>query len=341
MARPPTTHKLWTEPIGGTVASATMVYDDVSTAGYVAAPVRLEQQPPSGCRSSRQPVSGEPSVPRLFHFAAGNGPIRHRVWLTPVTGDCSPSDDSAFDSSSPNVIWSRVADGQERDRGTPSGTRTVVMQPRVPPLSGPSGSLTDGQYLAYGAYLGTFGSGHYITTVVDLGSMRSSQPCRATRRCSAQRRPSRRVALVRRGCVLPALTELRQPRQVVRGSADRSAFRRKLGSKPPLCRIGGDVGAARGAAARSPFYVTRDDDRRTRPHRCARTGGGAARPRCSNAASTAAWNVSGCDLEAIERQLLGTLALCRRRGGYRQVERQVGQTSPACGGVQAEQILSG
>ncbi len=28
----------------------------------------------------------------------------------------------------------------------------------------------DGRYLAYGAYVGDFGSGHYVTTVVDLST---------------------------------------------------------------------------------------------------------------------------------------------------------------------------
>ncbi len=49
----------------------------------------------------------------------------------------------------------------------------------------------------------------------------------------------------------------------------------------------------------------------------------------------------GCDLEAIERELLGALPLRRRRGGYRQVEGQIGPDVAACGGVQAEQILGG
>lgn len=161
--------QLWTEPIGGTVASATMVYDDVSTAGYVLLPfawsstaVWVSQQPTTG-------LGGAGPFLDYSHFAAATVDPSSRV-LTPVTGDCSPSDDSAIDSSSPNVICHGLPTDRSVTVELPPGTRTVVMQPSSATAFGAIRVSDDGQYLAYGAYLGTFGSGHYITTVVDLGS---------------------------------------------------------------------------------------------------------------------------------------------------------------------------
>jgi hypothetical protein len=46
----------------------------------------------------------------------------------------------------------------------------VTMQPASATGFGAFRVSNDGRYLAYGAYIGDFGSGHYVTTVVDLSS---------------------------------------------------------------------------------------------------------------------------------------------------------------------------
>jgi len=133
--------QLWTEPIGGTVASATMVYDDVSTAGYVLLPfawsstaVWVSQQPTTG-------LGGAGPFLDYSHFAAATVDPSSRV-LTPVTGDCSPSDDSAIDSSSPNVICHGLPTDRSVTVELPPGTRTVVMQPSSATAFGAIRSLT-------------------------------------------------------------------------------------------------------------------------------------------------------------------------------------------------------
>ena len=51
-----------------------------------------------------------------------------------------------------------------------SGTTTLTMRPANAAYGAISVS-DDGHYLAYGSYIGEFGSGYYMTTVVDLGTM--------------------------------------------------------------------------------------------------------------------------------------------------------------------------
>jgi len=135
-----------------------MVYDDVSTAGYVLLPVRLEQHRRLGVAAADNRSRGSRSVPRLFPLRCATVDPSSRV-LTPVTGDCFPSDDSAIDSSSPNVICHGLPTDRSVTVELPPGTRTVVMQPRSATAFGAIRVSDDGQYLAYGAYLARSAAG--------------------------------------------------------------------------------------------------------------------------------------------------------------------------------------
>lgn len=161
--------QLWNEPIGGTAATATMVYDDVSSAGFVLLPfawsstaVWVSQRPTIG-------LGGAGPFLDYSHFDAATFDPQSRV-LRPATGDCFPSDDSAIESSSPNLICHALPTDRSVTVERPTGTQTLVMQPASATAFGAIRVSADGEYLAYGAYVGMFGSGHYTTTVVNLSS---------------------------------------------------------------------------------------------------------------------------------------------------------------------------
>ena len=161
--------QLWSEPVGGTAASATMVYDDVSSAGFVLLPVAwsstavwVSQRPTTG-------LGGAGPFLDYSHFDAATFDPLSRV-LKPVTGDCSPSDDSAINSSSPNLVCHGLPTDASVTVELPSGNVLVTMQPPSATAFGAIRVSADGRYLAYGTYIGDYGSGHYVATVVELSS---------------------------------------------------------------------------------------------------------------------------------------------------------------------------
>jgi hypothetical protein len=159
--------QLWTEPVGSTTAAATMVYDDRSTDQSVVMPVGWTS---AGVLVSNRPTEGLGGAgPFLDYtdFDASTFNPSTNV-MTPVHGDCfianahpvAPSADVQICQSAQTVLTVE----------TSAGTRTVTM---VPASATGFGSLVvsdDGRYLAYGSYIGDFGSGHYVASVIDLGS---------------------------------------------------------------------------------------------------------------------------------------------------------------------------
>jgi hypothetical protein len=156
--------QLWTEPLGGTAASAAMVFDDANNSdnnGEVLMPFAWSN---TGISVSEMPKG-----------LGGAGPFLTYVGFNPATFDlttraltqppaCTVSNQSGSvcvtqgDSSSLKVVRS-------------SGTLTLTMHPANAEYGAVSVSA-DGRYLAYGSYVGVLGSpsGYYVTTVVDLNT---------------------------------------------------------------------------------------------------------------------------------------------------------------------------
>jgi hypothetical protein len=159
--------QLWTEPVGSTTAAATMVYDDRSTDQSVVMPVGWTS---AGVLVSNRPTEGLGGAGPFLDDTdddASTFDLSTNV-MTPVQGACfianehpvAPSADVQICQPSQTVL---AVD-------TSAGTQTITM---VPASATGFGSLVvsdDGRYLAYGAYIGVFGSGHYTATVVDLSS---------------------------------------------------------------------------------------------------------------------------------------------------------------------------
>ncbi len=159
--------QLWTEPVGGTAASATLVYDDpnnTDNGGEVLLPFAWTS---TGISVSERPKGLGGAGPFLDYTAfnaATFDPITRRLTQP---RECTASDQSGSvcvtqtDSSSLSPSLKIVQS---------SGTTTLTMNPANAAYGAISVS-DDGHYLAYGSYVGEFGSGYYITTVVDLGTM--------------------------------------------------------------------------------------------------------------------------------------------------------------------------
>ena len=160
--------QLWSEPLGGTTAAATMVYNDANNDDQILLPFAWSSTDVWVSQLSTSGLGGAGPFLDYSHFdAATFDPATHV--LKPLTGDCVPSDDYAINSSSPNVVCHGLPSDASVTVELPSGTRTVTMQP----ASAAYGSIRvsdDGRCLAYGAYVGVFGNGHYNATVVDLTS---------------------------------------------------------------------------------------------------------------------------------------------------------------------------
>jgi hypothetical protein len=159
--------QLWTEPVGGTAASATMVYDNRQPDG-VLLPFAWSN---TSVWVSDMPTSGLGGAgPFLDYFGlnpARFDPTSHV--LTPIQSDCTLSDARTIDDSSPNYVC-RAANLPVLKIVLPSGTQTVTMQTAHATGFGSVMLSDDGRYLAYGAYIGDFGSGHYVSTIIDLRS---------------------------------------------------------------------------------------------------------------------------------------------------------------------------
>ena len=156
--------QLWTEPVGGTAASATLVYNDANdttNGGQVLAPFAWNG---AGIAISQQPKG-----------LGGAGPFSDYAAFQAVTFDpttrtlgkswtCPAADSSGSVCVTPvntSPLSSKLQVAQS------SGTTTLTMQPANAQYGAISVSA-DGRYLAYGAYVGEFGAGYYLTKVVDL-----------------------------------------------------------------------------------------------------------------------------------------------------------------------------
>ena len=157
--------QLWTEPVGGTAASATLVYNDANdttNGGQVLLPFAWNS---AGIAVSQQPKG-----------LGGAGPFSDYAAFQAVTFDpttrtlgkswtCPAADSSGSVCVTP-VNTSTLSSKLQVVRS--SGTMTLTMQP----ANAQYGAITlsaDGRYLAYGSFVGNFdNTGHYQTTVVDL-----------------------------------------------------------------------------------------------------------------------------------------------------------------------------
>ncbi|MFI5286042.1 MAG: hypothetical protein ACHQ4F_06960 [Candidatus Dormibacteria bacterium] len=166
--------QLWTEPTGGTAADATMVYDDannIDNGGEVLMPFAWSTTGISvsemckglggvgpflewtGCAQA----TFNPTTRTLTQVQVNN------TWggyLCPATVAPGSVCVTLVGSSSLKVVRS-------------SGNETIALYPANAAAYGPVSVSADGRYLAYGAYVGTFDSGYYVTTVVDLSTKKT------------------------------------------------------------------------------------------------------------------------------------------------------------------------
>jgi len=159
--------QLWTEPVGGTAASATMVYD-YKAAGSVVLPFAWST---GAIWVSEVPTAGLGGAGPFLDYSSINpatfDPASHV--LTAIQAGCYLSDARAIDQSSSNYVCASPKSPTLRIV-LPSGTKTVTMQPVSATGFGAFRVSDDGRYVAYGAYVGNFNSGTYVATVVDLSS---------------------------------------------------------------------------------------------------------------------------------------------------------------------------
>jgi hypothetical protein len=156
--------QLWTEPTGGTAASATMIYDDANNSdngGEVLMPFAWSN---TGISVSEMPKGLGGAGPFLTYvgFNAATFDLTTRALTQPQK--CTVSNQSG------SVCVTQVgSSGLKVVRS--SGTKTLTMQPANAEYGAVSVS-GDGRYLAYGSYVGVLGSasGYYVTTVVDLST---------------------------------------------------------------------------------------------------------------------------------------------------------------------------
>jgi hypothetical protein len=153
--------QLWTEPLGGTAASATMVYDDannIDNGGEVLMPFAWSN---TGISVSERPKG-----------LGGAGPFLNYFGFNPATFDPTTRALTSLQECSVSTAPGAVCVTREGSSSLKvvrsSGTETLTMQPANATSYGAVTASGDGRYLAYGAYVGDFGAGHYVTTVVDL-----------------------------------------------------------------------------------------------------------------------------------------------------------------------------
>ncbi len=158
--------QLWTEPVRGTAASGTLVYNDANdttNGGQVLLPFAWTS---AGISVSQQPMGlgGAGPFGSFAEFQATTFDLATRTLenslqctaTNPSGSVCVIQASPASSSSSLKIVQS-------------SGTTTLAMQP----ANAEYGAVTvsnDGRYLAYGSYVGSFGEGYYQTHVVDLST---------------------------------------------------------------------------------------------------------------------------------------------------------------------------
>jgi hypothetical protein len=165
--------QLWTEPTGGTAASATMVYDDANNSdngGEVLMPFAWST---TGISVSEM-CKGLGGVGPFLQFTgcaqATFNPTTRTLVQTPINntwgGYLCPA------TVTPGSVC--VEDGDSSLTVVrSSGNETIALHPVNAAAYGPVSVSGDGRYLAYGAYVGTFDSGYYLTTVVDLSTKKT------------------------------------------------------------------------------------------------------------------------------------------------------------------------
>ena len=215
--------QLWTEPVGGTAAEATMVYDDTNGDDQVVQPRWWGS---AGILVSNLSTTGLGGAGPFLSYtdfdAAIFDPATHV--LTSVQGDCLPTNPQPAEASAPVQVCESVPTDPNLTVDIGSEQVMVTMQVAGATSFGSVVVSDDARYLAYGAYIGTFGSGHYVTTVVDLsnGATVSSVSGDTPTQWLGGRSTCRLAVVPGRGD-LPAVAELRQPGQALDGSGDRSA----------------------------------------------------------------------------------------------------------------------
>jgi hypothetical protein len=158
--------QLWTEPMGGTAASATLLYDDPNNSdngGEVLLPFGWNT---IGIGVSETPEGLGGAGPFLNYktFNAATFDLTTKQLTQPQ--QCPVSNLSGSVCVTP-VSSSSFSSGLKVERS--SGTTTLTMHPANAQYGAVHVSA-DGRYLAYGSYVGEFGSGYYETTVVDLNT---------------------------------------------------------------------------------------------------------------------------------------------------------------------------
>lgn len=161
--------QLWTEPVDGDAASATMVYDDTNSDDEVLLPISWSS---SGVVVSQRSTTGlggaGPFINYTYFEPAIFDPATHV--LTAVQGDCLPVNGQANDAPAPTEVCEGVPSSSDLTVDIGSETATVTMQAAGATAFGSAVVSNDDRYLAYGAYIGEFGSGHYVATIVNLAN---------------------------------------------------------------------------------------------------------------------------------------------------------------------------
>jgi hypothetical protein len=163
--------QLWSEPVGGTAASATMVYDEPATTGGVLLPFAWTAGSVWGSDLSTSGLGG--AGPFIDYSAFGPftfDPTSHA--LAPVPSSCFLVDAAAVDAAN-NYVCEPQPNSTSLTVSLASGMKTVTMEPAGATAYGAFLVSNDGRYLAYGVFTGDFSSatGAYSTTVVDLDSL--------------------------------------------------------------------------------------------------------------------------------------------------------------------------
>lgn len=160
--------QLWTEPVGGNAASATMVYDDTSSDDLVLLPISWG---PTGVLISQRSTTGLGGAGPFINdtdFEAVTFDPTTRL-LTAVQGNCLPVNPQAGDAPTPvDVCEAPNPSSPDLTVDIGSETATVTMQAAGATAFGSVVVSDDDRYLAYGAYIGDFASGHYVATIVNL-----------------------------------------------------------------------------------------------------------------------------------------------------------------------------
>ncbi len=172
----PTDHsQLWTEPAGGTAADATMVYDDANNSdngGEVLMPFAWSTTGISVSEMCKGLGGMGPFLEWTGCAQATFNPTTRALTQTPTNyagggeGYLCPASIAPgsacviVDSSSLTVVRN-------------SGNETLPLQPANAAVYADAMVSADGRYLTYAAYVGTFDSGYYVTTVVDLSTKKT------------------------------------------------------------------------------------------------------------------------------------------------------------------------